>query len=182
MTAAKTRKLKVFQAPFGFYDSVVAAPSQAAALRAWGSHQNLFAEGVAHLVSDAAIVEAALAHPEIPLRRAVGSNGKFELEPSSRPSVPDGPKTAQRKTPGRRKDPVPEKAAPPDQSALDAAERSLRKLAEKRKIEEADFEKRRERLNDDEARAQLAYSQARRAASAAVEKARKAFITTGGSN
>ena len=30
------RKLKVFQAQFGFYDTIVAAPSQAAALRACG--------------------------------------------------------------------------------------------------------------------------------------------------
>jgi hypothetical protein len=36
---------KVFQAQFGFYDTVVAAPSQVAALRAWGIHQNLFAGG-----------------------------------------------------------------------------------------------------------------------------------------
>ena len=41
------RKLKVFQAQFGFYDTIVAAPSQAAALRAWGVNQNLFASGEA---------------------------------------------------------------------------------------------------------------------------------------
>ena len=35
-------KLKVSQAQFGFFDTVVAAPSQAAALRAWGVNQNLF--------------------------------------------------------------------------------------------------------------------------------------------
>jgi hypothetical protein len=40
-----TRKLKVFQAPFGFFDTILAAPSQAAALRAWGTHRNLFADG-----------------------------------------------------------------------------------------------------------------------------------------
>jgi hypothetical protein len=32
-------KLKVFQAQFGFYDTVVTAPSQAAALCAWGVSQ-----------------------------------------------------------------------------------------------------------------------------------------------
>jgi len=37
------RKLKVFQAQLGFYDTVVAVPGRAAALRAWGVHQDLFA-------------------------------------------------------------------------------------------------------------------------------------------
>ena len=48
------RKLKVFQAQFGFYDTVVAAPSRAAALRAWGTHQNLFASGEAKVATDEA--------------------------------------------------------------------------------------------------------------------------------
>ncbi len=67
------RKLKVFQAQFGFYDTVVAAPSQAAALRAWGVNQNLFASGEAKAATDEAAIAAATAHPETPLRRAVGS-------------------------------------------------------------------------------------------------------------
>lgn len=41
------KSLKVFQAQFDFYDVVVAAPSQAAALRAWGVHQKLFTDGMA---------------------------------------------------------------------------------------------------------------------------------------
>ncbi|RYF99054.1 MAG: cell envelope biogenesis protein TolA, partial [Caulobacteraceae bacterium] len=71
----------MFQAQFGFYDTVVAAPSQAAALRAWGVRQNLFADGTARLTDDSQAVEAALAHPETPLRRAVGSSEPFALEP-----------------------------------------------------------------------------------------------------
>ena len=47
MANAAGRRLKVFQAQFGFYDTVVAASSQAAALRAWGIHQTLFANGEA---------------------------------------------------------------------------------------------------------------------------------------
>nr|MBA3810869.1 cell envelope biogenesis protein TolA [Caulobacteraceae bacterium] len=81
MAKAVKRKLKVFQAQFGFHDSVVAAPSQAAALRAWGTHQNLFADGQARIANDAKAVAAARAHPETPLRRAVGSSDAFALEP-----------------------------------------------------------------------------------------------------
>ena len=52
-------RLKVFTTQSGFYDLAVAAPSQAAALRAWGIHQNLFAEGMAKVASDKAVVDAA---------------------------------------------------------------------------------------------------------------------------
>ena len=41
------RTMKVYQAQIGFYDLIVAAPSQAAALRAWGIHLNMFADGSA---------------------------------------------------------------------------------------------------------------------------------------
>ena len=75
-----TRKLKVFQAQFGFFDIVLAAPSQAAALRAWGTHRNLFATGDAKVATDEAAIAAALEHPGTPLRRAVGSNEPFALE------------------------------------------------------------------------------------------------------
>src|SRR5438045_1623573 len=77
MPKPRAGRLKVFEAQFGFYDTVVAAPSQAAALRAWGTHQNLFASGDARLTTDEGAVRAALAHPEIPLRRALGSNDPF---------------------------------------------------------------------------------------------------------
>src|ERR1700757_821297 len=94
MAVAKhpARRLKVFQTQLGFYDTVVAAPSQAAALRAWGTHQDLFASGDARLTTEPAAVEAALARPEIPLRRPIGSEGAFELEPTTPPKLPPAPK------------------------------------------------------------------------------------------
>lgn len=77
----------MFKAQIGFYESVVAAPSQAAALRAWGVSQNLFAEGLAQICDVEAAREAALKHPEQPLRRSIGSKGAFRLEPRGRPVV-----------------------------------------------------------------------------------------------
>jgi len=88
------RKLKVFRAQFGFHDAVVAAASQTAALRAWGTRQNLFASGEAMVTTDEAAVAAALEHPETLLRRAVGSTDPFQLEPASMPKVPDAPRRA----------------------------------------------------------------------------------------
>jgi hypothetical protein len=70
MAKGARRRLKVFQAQIGFYDTVVATPSQAAALRAWGVRQDLFAAGQARIADDAQAIDAALAHPDTPLRRA----------------------------------------------------------------------------------------------------------------
>ena len=85
---AAPRKLKVFQAQIGFYDTVVAASSQPAALRAWGMRQDLFASGHAKLAEDPQAIEAARAHPETPLKRAVGSTDAFALEAAHLPDVP----------------------------------------------------------------------------------------------
>src|SRR4029079_17852375 len=67
-------RLKVFQAHLGFFDTVVAAPSRAAALKAWGSRQDLFRDGQARPASDPGAIAAALAKPGLVLRRPVGSN------------------------------------------------------------------------------------------------------------
>ncbi len=167
------RRLKVFQAQFGFYDTVVAAPSQAAALRAWGTHQNLFASGEAKLATDEAAIAAATAHPETPLRRAVGSNAAFALEPTGLPDVPATPKTASAKRASKIKPSPPR--PPPDRARLDAAERALRDLDEGRKREEADFRRRQDELDARREAAQDAYLDARKAATAKVVDARKAY-------
>jgi hypothetical protein len=60
---ARAAKLKVFRTPIGFHDAYVAAPSQKAALEAWGSDHNLFARGEAELVTDPALTKAPLAMP-----------------------------------------------------------------------------------------------------------------------
>jgi len=70
---AKPRKLKVFRTPIGFHDAYVAAPSQKAALEAWGSDHNLFARGAAELVEDAALTAEPLAHPGQVIKRLRGT-------------------------------------------------------------------------------------------------------------
>lgn len=127
MAKPRQPKLKVFQAQFGFFDTVVAAPSQAAALSAWGARQNLFASGDARTTEDEAAVAAALEHPGTPLRRAVGSNDPFQLKAASLPSIPAAPKRTSAKTPAKIKA-APKPAA--DRSALDAAEAALREIEE----------------------------------------------------
>src|SRR5712671_2378298 len=100
------RHLKVFQAHHGFYDTAVAAPSRAAALKAWGSRQNLFREGVASETKDPQAVTAALAKPGVVLRRPVGTNAAFSENPGL-PQIPKAPKTTPAKTRAKSQPPEP---------------------------------------------------------------------------
>ena len=184
MVQAKPRKLKVYQAPFGFHELVVAAPNQAAALRAWGTRQNLFAEGLAKVATDAAAIAAALKHPETPLRRAVGTNDSFELEATSLPKMPraetrggKGRTATQTREPARKAKPAP---PPPDRSALDQAELALRQLDERRRREEDRFSRRWDELHREQETARKHYASAKEAADEAVKSARAAFRRAGG--
>lgn len=186
----KPRKLKVFQAQFGFYDSVVAAPSQAAALRAWGARQNLFKDGDARLTEDERAIEAALERPEIPLRRPVGSNEPFSLKPRL-PRVQDlpdvaaaltAPKAAKSKAKASSAAPKPirPKPPPPDRSAMDAAEAALQEIGSERKREEQGFEERRAALDNEERVAKARYAEARSQALKTLRREQQAYIKAGG--
>ena len=174
------RRLKVFQAQLGFYDTVVAAPSQAAALRAWGMRQNLFARGEARVSEDPQAVEAALAHPETPLKRAVGSTDPFGLE-ARLPDVPDAPKRPAPKPSPQPKAKVAAKPTP-DRTALDIAEAAVKRLDEARKREEASLREEQDALDEKKAAAQSSYVADRKAATAAVVAARQAYRKAGGTD
>lgn len=170
-----SRKLKVFQAQFGFYDSVVAATSQSAALRAWGTRQNLFASGEAKVTTDDAAVAAATAHPETPLRRAVGSTDPFALEPTSLPKVPDVPTKRRARTVVTANPAPPPERSRPDRSKLDAAEKALGQLDDSRTREEAEFRREEEVLEIRKTEAQTVYVDAHKAATVKVADARNAY-------
>lgn len=177
---ARAPRLKVFAAQFGFHDSVVAAPSQAKALEAWGIRQNLFAEGRAAVTDDPDAIAAALAHPGTPLRRAVGSKDPFSLEPG----LPDVPAPPKAKRPDLKL--VPKAVAtapappPPDRSALEAAEKALAAINARRIEEEAELGRRREALESEEAASRQRWIKDRKAAEADLEKARRAYRLAGG--
>jgi hypothetical protein len=173
---AKARKLKVFQTQIGFYDTVVAAPSRPAALRAWGVHQDLFAAGQARVMTDDAATAAALRHPGTPLRRPVGAEGPFELEAATLPSMPDVPKP--RAKPAKRAA-TPGTKPPPDRTKLTAAEAVLRDLDQQRLREEGELQREQDALDRRTEAAQQAYVAARKRASAAVASARQAYRKAG---
>lgn len=172
------RKLKVFQAQFGFWDCVVAAPSQAAALRAWGTRQNLFADGEARETTEQGAVAAAIAQPDTPLRRAVGSGDPFSLEPRL-PQLPVEPGASTSRRPAKAK-PARPPVPPPDRGALEAAEAVLQRIDDDRRRQEAAFAQRRAALEDEEGSARQRHAAARTRAADDVERCRKAFVKAGG--
>ena len=125
---AKAPKLKVFCTPTGFYNALVAAPSQKAALKAWGTTTDLFGAGRASILDDPALQPKALATPGeiVKVRRGdldemLGAEPKPERPPSRPPAK--RARSARRPTPPRR----PDLPAPPlpNRSELDAAEAAL---------------------------------------------------------
>lgn len=177
---APVRRLKVYQAHLGFYDTVVAASSQAAALRAWGVHQNLFSTGLAKVTDDPQVVEAARAHPGIPLKRAAGSTDPLVLEPAHLLVVPEGPEQGSRTGKAQTSPPSTPARLPPDRSLIDAAEAEIRKLDERHARQEADLRRRQEELEADRAAAHATYVADRKAATAAVVSARQMYREAGG--
>lgn len=75
-------RLKVYRTHLGFFDMIVAAPSQKAALQAWGAGPHQFSQGFAAVTVDPKLVAAALAKPGVVMRRQFGSQGAFSAEPA----------------------------------------------------------------------------------------------------
>ncbi|HEY1962572.1 MAG TPA: hypothetical protein VGG69_09150 [Rhizomicrobium sp.] len=70
--------IKVYTAALGFYETAVAARSQAMALAHWGVTRDLFREGTAKETRDPEAVEAAMRKVGLVVRRPIGSTGSFE--------------------------------------------------------------------------------------------------------
>ncbi|HEX4505564.1 MAG TPA: hypothetical protein VH722_07520 [Alphaproteobacteria bacterium] len=172
MPAARKSRLKVFQAPFGFYESVLAVPSKAAALRTWGSHQDLFAYGFAKPATDERAIAAALAHPGVPLVRAVGSHDPFAVKAHGLPNMPKAEKTARRAA--RKTKP------PPDRSHLDRAEKSLSRLEHAFGRDAAELARQVDALRARQDSLRRAYTEDKKAAQAELTAARTAYRKAGG--
>lgn len=168
-------KLKVFKAQMGFYESVVAAPSQKAALAAWGTHQDLFGAGMAAITDDAAAVKAATAQPGVVLKRPAGGKGAFEADGAALPKVPPAPK----KPKGAKAKP-PAKPKPADRTALTEAERALKAVEDQHAREQAALDQARRELDTRAFDLERAHRARLKAAEGAVDKARRAYEAAGG--
>ena len=137
---ARATKLKVYRTVAGFHDAYVAAPSQKAALKAWGSDRDLFARGIAEQVTDPALTAEPLAAPGTVVKRSRGTSAEqIAALPDPQPDTPErdaptGKARAKPPSPGSAKaksksTPKPPPRAKPDPkpsgTALDAAEETL---------------------------------------------------------
>ena len=139
------RKLKVFRTPIGFDDAYVAAPSQKAAIEAWGAAANLFARGTAEQVTDPRLMAEPLRHPGEVIRvsrgdfkaqlKALGPRKKSKARPGAGRTGAEQPK----KKPAR---PRP----PPKRDRLDRAEAALAQARDRQRKERAVLEKQQETL------------------------------------
>lgn len=132
-------KLKVYRTPIGFHDAYVAATSQKAALAAWGSARDLFARGIAEVVTDPALTAAPLAEPGTVVKRSRGSAAEQMAALPSAPArksrsapVEDATAPASKPEPKPKPKPVPR----PDRSALADAEQAAAEAAARQRGEE----------------------------------------------
>ncbi len=116
------RALKVFRTAIGFHDAYVAAPSQKAALAAWGTDKNLFARGAAEIVTDPALTKIPLAQPGKVIQVVRGSTAEHlgALGKTVRPKAKASERP--RAKPGRVK---PQRPPKPSREAVRLAEQAL---------------------------------------------------------
>lgn len=167
---SRQSKLKLFRTAIGFHDAYVAAPSQKAALEAWGSDSNLFALGAAERVENSELMGEALAHPGAVIRRPRGTMAehiaalpKARASPRARPKLDIEEEDAQRVRKGARaakaKAPSPKPKPRPDRAPVDRAEAALADAETRHEEERAALAKRQAEL--DRARRKLETAQAR---------------------
>ena len=147
-------RLKVFCTTSGFHDSIVAAPSKPAALKAWGAKTDLFSMGAARLVTDSKLAKKALDRPGEVIRLKRSGSGE-EVPP---------PKKRKRKT-----------GKPPSRARLKAAEARLATLEERQSRELAGIDRQLKTLEKKRDRLTAGHSRARKSAEERVARARERY-------
>lgn len=154
------RKLKVFRTAVGFRDAYVAAPSRAAALRAWGTGKDLFARGSAEEVTDPALTGEALAKPGEGVYRTRG--GLKEQVAALGPLPKRKPAAAKAGSPSgaspASSKPKSKPAPRPSRKALDAAQAAVEALAADRDHAERDMRERERKLAQERATMEKRYA------------------------
>lgn len=165
---ARAAKLKVYRTAIGFHDAYVAAPSQKAALQAWGSDHDLFGRGIAEQVTDPALMAEPLEKPGHVVKRLRGTADEqiaaLPKDPPRRPPAP-GPLPDQRTADPASKAirtargtgsaarakaaPPPPKPPRPSRAQLDEAERAVDAARTKFEAEHAALRARERALADE---------------------------------
>ena len=171
------RALKVYRTPIGFHDAYVAAPSQKAALEAWGADANLFARGSAEQVTEAELMREPLANPGKVIKRPRGSEAEHLASFAKSPQQPGRAKSRPEKAtlpnspPKRASPPAPR----PSREPLDKAEEALAQQEEEGRAALRIFEEKQAQLRTQieqlRKQQQAAYSQL----ASRVEKERRKY-------
>jgi hypothetical protein len=137
-------KLKVYRTPIGFHDAYIAASSQKAALQAWGSDANLFARGVAEIVTDPKLTDEPLSRPGEIIRRARGTDAEHFA------ALPKEKRISKKsKRSGYDPDVSPvrhPKRPPPPRTRIEAAERAIEQASNRHRAEIVELAKREKEL------------------------------------
>ncbi len=168
-------KLKVFRTSTGFHDAYVAAPSQKAALAAWGVEGNLFAQGLAEQVTDEALMAEAMAQPGVVIRKLRGTEAehfaalgappkKRKPKPAAETQAPSPPSK-----PAKPKAPKPKPKPRPGRDALDAADLALEQAIAEQKAAVAELDEQIEALRKQRRQLEQTHQQER----ASLEKQAK---------
>lgn len=148
MAKARKQRLKVYRTPIGFHDAYVAAPSQKAALEAWGAGTNLFAQGAAEVVTDPALTKVPLEHPGKVVKVLRGDKAEqlaaLDRAERGRPAANENAPAKQRR---KAKIELPKPRGPkPSRSRLTKAEEALDALEKRQEKETQWIEKQQEAL------------------------------------
>lgn len=166
------RALKVFRTSTGFHDAYVAAPSRAAALRAWGSDNDLFARGAAEEIDDAKLMAEPLAHPGMVIRKSRGSlTEQLAALPKDKPKrKPSEAKEAAKPAVEAKSRPKPKPR--PSRTKLDRAEAAAEALDVEQQTALDALAKREAALREERRALEARQEAARTRAARAVEKAK----------
>ena len=93
---ARKGKLKLFKTVIGFHDAYVAAPSQKAALEAWGASTDLFSANLAERIDDPAVCEAAFDKPGTIITAKRGTTKEWTERAKPEPKKPSRTDTARK--------------------------------------------------------------------------------------
>ncbi|VWX53776.1 hypothetical protein [Novosphingobium sp. 9U] len=170
------RKLKVFRTAVGFRDAYVAAPSRAAALRAWGTDKDLFARGAAEEVTDAELGAEALHKPgEVVyrtrggLKEQVAALGKLPAKKSPKSGAKAETKTKAAAEPEKPAKPRPSRAK------VDAAEAAIEQHEREQEREERAMQDRERALAGERAAMESRFARELKQLRAKLEAAKAAY-------
>ena len=169
-------RLKVFRTPIGFHDAYVAAPSQKAAIEAWGSDRDVFRRGEAELVTDPSLVEEPLATPGKVVKKLRGSAA--EQLAALPPNRPKRKRRARMASPPTKREKAKTGSKPPprpSRTALDKAEEALSAAKEKQERDREALRKKEAALARERAKLEKKHAEERERLEARRKKAVSAY-------